>query len=137
MKKAKEKFDSLVKSIKEGETVNFGQMEEVFAQAFLSKFLERSFSDSEQKKANQFYQKHLAGDAEDYYDDELPELSSEQQVYYALEMTRSVISALGVRPTIEDLSGYIYEAKWRSNWKLLEDILSLTKEGSLGKDKEN
>ncbi len=133
MKQAKDKFDGLVQRIQEGDTVNFGQMEEVFAQAFLSRFLKDISSESNQKKTNQFFQEHLAGNPENHYDEygKLPELSSDQQMHYELELTRSVISTLGVRPTTDDLSNYIERAVQMNDWKLLDNVLSLTQEGTL------
>ena len=135
MKKSKERFDGLVERIRKGESVSFGQMEDVFAQAFLSRFLKRLSSEQERSKANEFYRENFVDDQEAYEDEygEQPELSSGQQIHYELEIARSVMRTLGVRPTTEDLSPYIEHAvSWR-DWKLLDKVLSLTQEGSMGK----
>ncbi len=132
MKKAKDKFDNLVERIKSGETVSFGQMEEVFAQGFLSKFLKRLSSEQEKSRANKFYREHLVDeDEERYEDEEQPELTSDQQIHYELEVARSVMGTLGVRPNTEDLSQYIEHAIRLSDWTLLGKVLSLTQEGDL------
>ena len=135
MKKSKERFDGLVERIRKGESVSFGQMEDVFAQAFLSRFLKRLSSEQERSKANEFYREHLIDDPEAYEDEygEQPELSSGQQIHYELEIARSVMGTLGVRPTTEDLSPYIEHAVSGRDWKLLDMVLSLTQEGSIGK----
>src|SRR3989338_4461748 len=129
MKKSKERFDGLVERIKKGESVSFGQMEYVFAQAFLSRFLKRLSSEQERSKANEFYREHFVDDQEAYEDEygEQPELSSGQQIQYELGVARSVIGTLGVRPGKEDLSHYIEHALRGSDWALLDKVLSLTK----------
>lgn len=131
MKKAKEEFDGLVQIIREGRNVTFGQMEQLFAQAFLSRFLSRLSSDQERSRANSFYQRNLVEDPEEYYDDELPRLSDDQQIQSELEQTSSIMRTLGVRPTTEDLSHYIEHALRGNDWELLDTVLSLTKEGNL------
>ena len=66
MKKAKEKFDSLVQKARRGEQVSFGEMERVFASGFLDRFLKRLTSGSERARTQKLYREHLAGE-EEYY----------------------------------------------------------------------
>lgn len=136
MKKAKEIFDDLAERIKKGEKVSFGQMENVFAQAFLSRFLQRLSSEQERQRANKFYQEHLVDQEalEEYYQQEEPDnMSSDQQIHYELEVARSIMGTLGVRPSTADLSYYIENAVRSRDWKLLDKVLSLTQEGGMGK----
>ena len=51
MKEAKEQFDSLVQRIKDRDSVQFGEMEESFARAFLSEFLNKIQSKESRKSS--------------------------------------------------------------------------------------
>jgi len=119
MKDAKEQYDGLVKKLQEGQKVPFGQMEQVFAETFLKRFLEdlAAGKNTVQVPRNE--------------EDEEPEIDEEQINYLKLEQARALISTLGVRPSIEDMMPYVNCALSEHNWGILAKVLGMTKEGKL------
>tara|TARA_Y100000310_G_scaffold338381_1_gene427870 strand:+ start:272 stop:3403 length:3132 start_codon:yes stop_codon:yes gene_type:complete len=127
MKQTKIKYDNLVDRLKSGDSVSFGQIEEVFAKGFLSKFLGRVEENSKQEKFEKLYRENLSEDEfEDY-----PELPKEMFSEQYLETIRMVSGALGVRPSVENMSSFINQTLRQKDWKMLDKVLSLTEEGKL------
>ena len=123
MKDAKEQYDGLVKKLQEGSKVPFGQMEQVFAEAFLKRFLQDL---SAGKNTVQ-----VPRNEEDEDSEEEPEVNEEQINYLKLEQARALISTLGVRPSIEDMMPYVTGALSEHDWQKLAKVLGMTKEGKL------
>lgn len=129
MKKAKAQFDGLVEKIRSGENVSFGKMETIFADAFLKKFLERISSESERKKSDELYSKHIADETGEYYDEEEP-MPDEKKMHYELDILRKAVAVLGVRPSASDVNPYIKFAIKNREWDMLEGIFGLVKDAS-------
>jgi hypothetical protein len=129
MKEAKQKFDSLVERVQQGGKAHFGEVERVVAESLLQRHLATIFSDEETKRAQRFYRDHLVDG--DEYEEDVSELGTSQLMRYRLEMTRSIIGTLGVRPTVEDMSPYLTRAIERHDWDLMDSVLSLTQEGKV------
>lgn len=123
MKRAKEQYDDLVARIRSGKDAVFGEMEQVFAQAFLERYLKRQ--SAERKKAT-----HL-----DEYEKEerptLPRLNERQKLKLDLDATRAVVGTLGIRPPLTLLSDYTTQAFEEQDWNLLDDTIALSQEGCL------
>lgn len=137
MKETKQKFDSLIEKVRAGDSINFGQMEKVYAKGFLGKFLERLSSEPTKKKLNQVYRDLLEYDnlAETYLEeqgDEI-ELSGSQLNNYSLELIAMMSGVLGVRASTQQLSPFIENALRLRDWEFLEKVLSLSEEGKMGK----
>ena len=137
MKEAKQKFDSLMERIRDGEQINFGQMERVYAQAFLGKFLERLITEPSRRKMDQMYGNLLEHDnlADAYYDEQGEEvhLSDSQTNQYSLELISMMSGVLGIRATTQQLSPFIESALRHRDWELLEKTLALSEEGKMSK----
>lgn len=129
MKKAKAQFDGLVEKIRSREDISFGQMEKVFAEAFLKKFLERISSESERKKSDELYSKHIADETGEYYDEAEP-MPDEKKMHYELDVLRKAVGVLGVRPSASDVNQYIKFAIKNREWDMLESIFGLVKDAS-------
>jgi hypothetical protein len=153
MKKTKERFDTLIQRIQKGEKVKFGEMETLFAQAFLSRFLQRLEAQSrkqtpeqkhegeegvepdEEREYDEDYDNQDYDNDEEEYDENgrrIRKIPRDAQIRQELEMTRSVMGTLGVRPTTQDLSHYIEFSIQQRDWTMLSDVLGLTAEGSMG-----
>ncbi len=132
MKKSVQQYKTLVERIQSGEEVTFGQMEKVFAPAFLENFLRRILGGQERDKLKALNRNAIAEAyrGEDIDPDQL-ESSNRQLVAQEIELVRMVSGALGVRPTLNDLSNYLQESIRSRNWELMNKILSLSQEGKL------
>ncbi|GEM_PF-4178065 len=134
MKEAKNKFDGLLERIKLGETVQFGQMEELFAKALLGRFLEQLRSKDFRERAEQLHRERMLAQAQDIDEGiEIPELSERALVAYELDQARTAIGALGVRPELKQMQPYVKKAIDQRDWGLLNTVVSLTEEGRLEK----
>ncbi|MBS3093990.1 hypothetical protein J4456_05425 [Candidatus Pacearchaeota archaeon] len=138
MKEAKQNFDDLVARIENGKKVSFGEMEQVYARAFLERFLEKISTDTSNEKIQQFYRSNIVDpdEAEDYREREGEEmsLSLHQLTAYSLELVSTMSGVLGIRATAQQLSPFIEKALRERNWELLEKVLALSEEGRMGTD---
>ena len=132
MKKQVQQYKTLAEKLQAGEEVSFGQMEKVFAPAFLENFLKRILGGQEREKLRALNRNAIAEayQGEDIDPDQL-EPSNRQIVAQEVELVRMVSGALGVRPTLNDLSNYLQESIRSRNWELMNKILSLSQEGRL------
>jgi len=132
MSEAVRKYDDLVAKIQSGDKVNYGEMEKVFAPAFLEIFMKRSLG-KERERLKELKRQALIEQGEDIeeIDESEFEPSSDQIIRYELELLRTVSGTLGVRPSIKDLSNYVQYGIRNSNWKLVSNVLSLSQEGRL------
>ncbi len=134
MKEAKQKFDSLVERIRSGDSVNFGEMEGVFAEAFLFHYLENS--EKHEKRVREVMRrqaKEFRGDYEEDQEEDDEDIKEELVLRQEIEGIRTLASALGVRPKLSQLSKYTSTAIETSDWNLLKNVLGLSEEGRLGK----
>ncbi|MDP1694684.1 MAG: hypothetical protein Q8L34_04030, partial [Candidatus Woesearchaeota archaeon] len=135
MKEAKNQYDQLVAQIQQGETVQFGKMETLFAKALLSKFMEQLRSQNFRERAEQLHRERQRILLEETGDEEseIEPLSDQELLTYALDQARTAIGALGVRPPAREMQPYLEKAIERKDWPLLNAALSLTEEGKLEK----
>ena len=121
MKQAKQQFDDLVARLKSGDDISFGQMERVYAEAFLQSFLERT--EKQKKRALSSLRRQQREFNDDYGDDESEDSFSTEAIdRQELDYVRTIVETLGVKPTVDQLSRYTtrairrnygYEEKWR------------------------
>ncbi|MBS3144140.1 hypothetical protein J4208_00995 [Candidatus Woesearchaeota archaeon] len=135
MKAAKNQYDQFVAQIQQGETVQFGKMETLFAKALLSRFLEQLRSQNFRERAEQLHRERQRLILEETGDEdsEIEPLSDQELLTYALDQARTAIGALGVRPPVREMQPYLEKAIERKDWPLLNAALSLTEEGKLEK----
>src|SRR3990167_8792489 len=108
MKEAKNQYDQFVAQIQQGETVQFGKMETLFAKALLGRFLEQLRSQNFRERAEQLHRERqrILLEETGNEDSEIEPLSERELLTYELDQARTAIGALGVRPPIIEMQPY-------------------------------
>ena len=130
MKRAKQKFDELIEKAKSGKEVTFGQMEKLYAEAFIERFVKDL--DKNRKNLGDVIKKikmiQVAEENEmevEEVDPDQVDVGEEEKVLFEMEIIRSVVGVLGTSPPISMLHRYIGYAMREGRQQWLNDMVSL------------